>query len=92
MGNNVDLKTIINAMQTYADTKGNNNDKVDTAEEIIIFENLAGKKYENGQIDDSQYVEIMGLYKNNGATTPVTNPNTEPQKVEPEKVSEFMRY
>lgn len=90
MGNNVDLKTIINAMQTYADTKGNNNDKVDTAEEIIIFENLAGKKYENGQIDDSQYVEIMGLYKNNGATTPVTNPNTEPQKVEPEKVSEYM--
>ena len=76
MGNNVELNNTIKAMQTFADRKGNNNGKVDTAEEIIIFENLADKKYEEGKLDDAQYTQVMGLYKNED-TNPVTTPKVE---------------
>ena len=71
MGNNVELNNTIRAMQTYADRQGNGNGNVDTAEEIIIFEKLADKKYENGELDDASYTQALGLYKNN-ATNPVT--------------------
>ena len=32
---------------------------------MIIFEKLADKKYENGELDDASYTQALGLYKNN---------------------------